>query len=231
MIASRQQERSVDVMRVLVLVLPIPAVEVSDDQDISVPDGTGCFPPPVKAFVEAYIRTAAEDEAQTWLRSVKDKLRKGLNAYRIASEVVGERLTPNTALIRIKGTDSMTVAEVEKRRGVLLTSHGLDVIGVRPERGEVIVIVARDHRSILNLCESSSRRVLPASAPEHNTSFLIGERENNGELFYLNLGGKFEKQPMHGPHTLIASETGGGKGVLIRNLILEICAINAPENA
>src|SRR5271166_4334030 len=53
--------------------------------------------------------------------------------------------------------------------------------------------------------------------------FLIGERENDGGPLYLNLGAPFAGQPIHGPHTLIAGETGGGKGVLTRNLILDIC--------
>jgi S-DNA-T family DNA segregation ATPase FtsK/SpoIIIE len=114
---------------------------------------------------------------------------------------------------------------------VLLTSHALDVIGVRPEKGEVVVMVARDSRAILDLCESWRRRALPATAPAYNTNFLIGERENDGGLLYLNLGAPFAGQPIHGPHTLIAGETGGGKGVLTRNLILDICATNSPSNA
>lgn len=125
----------------------------------------------------------------------------------------------------------MTVAEVEKRRGILLTSHGLDIIAVRPEKGEVVVSVARDRRAILDLCSAWQRRSLPPSAPQSNASFLLGEREMDGGLLYLNLGGEFGGQPQHGPHTLIAGETGGGKGVLTRNIILDICATNSPRNA
>jgi S-DNA-T family DNA segregation ATPase FtsK/SpoIIIE len=64
-----------------------------------------------------------------------------------------------------------------------------------------------------------------------NTSFVLGEREDNGEIIYLNLGGAFAGQPQHGPHTLIAGETGGGKGVFTANLLLDICATNAPSEA
>ncbi len=154
-----------------------------------------------------------------------------LRGYNLETEIVGERLTPNAALIRFKGTDKMTVAEVEKRKGVLLTSHSLDIIGVRPEKGEVVVMVARERRAILDLCESWRRRAFPSSSPGFNTSFVIGERENDGRLLYLNLGAAFEGQPTHGPHTLIAGETGGGKGVLTRNLILDICVTNSPQDA
>jgi len=191
---------------------------------------SACLPPNVERFVLEHTAPAGQVISE-WLDETKRKLRQALRGYGADVEIVGDRLTPNAALVRFKGTDRMTVAEVEKRRGVLLTSHGLDVLGVRPEKGEVVVMIARESRAILDLCESWRRRTFPASSPEHNTSFVIGERENDGGLLYLNLASPFAGQPTHGPHTLIAGETGGGKGVLTRNLILDICATNTPSNA
>lgn len=211
--------------KVLVELPPAP----SSAQPSTPPEGG--LPPGVRAFVLDRVRPGVEHEAAEWLQDTRTRLRQALRGYGLDAEVVGDRLTPNAALVRFKGTDKMTVAEVEKRRGVLLTSHGLDVIGVRPEKGEVVVMVARENRAILDLCESWRRRAFPATSPGHNTSFVVGERENDGRLLYLNLGAPFGGQPMHGPHTLIAGETGGGKGVLTRNLILDICATNAPDNA
>ena len=210
-----------------VLVEPPPA-------PADIPSSTpseGALPPGVRAFVLDRVRPGVEHEAAEWLQDTRTRLRQALRGYGLDAEIVGDRLTPNAALVRFKGTDKMTVAEVEKRRGVLLTSHGLDVIGVRPEKGEVVVMAARENRAILDLCESWRRRAFPATSPGHNTSFVVGERENDGRLLYLNLGAPFGGQPMHGPHTLIAGETGGGKGVLTRNLILDICATNAPDSA
>lgn len=189
------------------------------------------LPPKVRAYVLGHVRPEIEHEAARWLQGAKAKLRQALRGYGLDAEIVGDRLTPNAALVRFKGTDKMTVAEVEKRRGVLLTSHSLDVIGIRPEKGEVVVMVTRESRAILDLCASWRERALPTTAPEHNTSFVIGERENDGRLLYLNLSAPLAGQPTHGPHTLIAGETGGGKGVLTRNLILDICATNAPTSA
>lgn len=191
----------------------------------------GGLPSEVQSYVRSHVHPEFEHKATEWLQGTRTKLRQALRGYGLDAETVGERLTPNAALVKFKGTDKMTVAEVEKRRGVLLTSHGLDVIGVRPEKGEVVVMVTRESRAVLDLCESWRRRAFPATAPEHNTSFVIGERENDGRLLYLNLSTPFEGQPMHGPHTLIAGETGGGKGVLTRNLILDICATNSPTSA
>ncbi|RWC51454.1 MAG: DNA translocase FtsK, partial [Mesorhizobium sp.] len=59
-----------------------------------------------------------------------------------------------------------------------------------------------------------------------NTSFLLGLRELDGEILYLNLGGPFAGVSQHDPHTLIAGATGSGKSVLIQALILDIAATN-----
>ena len=189
----------------------------------------GSYPSEVVAFLQLNVHEESEHAVAEWLETTRTRLRVALRGYTLDAEIVGDRLTPNAALVQFKGTDRMTVAEVEKRREVLLTSHGLDVIAVRPEKGEVVVSVARDQRAILDLCAAWQRRALPSGAPGANTSFLLGEREVDGGLLYLNLGGAFGGQPQHGPHTLIAGETGGGKGVLTRNIILDICATNSPR--
>lgn len=206
--------------------VPEEPLKAEADAEIDVPG----LPAQVARFVQEHARPAG-GEAQDWLEETNRSLRVALRSYSLDVEIVGSRLTPNAALVRLKGTDRMTVGEVEKRRQVLLTSHKLDVIGVRPEKGEVVVMVARDRRAILDLCEAWRRRSFPASTPESNTSFVIGERESDGHLLYLNLGAPFAGQAQHGPHTLIAGETGGGKGILTRNLILDICATNSPAHA
>ena len=201
------------------------------DQVAFAGEQSGSLPAEVSAFVHARSQNEGDAWTSKWLQSTKTKLRLALRGYGLDCEIIGDRLTPNAALIRFRGTDRMTVDEVDKRRKVLLTSHGLDVIGVRPEKGEVVVIVAREKRAVLDLRAAWGARALPGTAPERNTSFVVGEKENDGRLLYLNLGGAFADQPMHGPHTLIAGETGGGKGVLTRNLILDIGATNVPTSA
>ena len=57
---------------------------------------------------------------------------------------------------------------------------------------------------------------------------VIGAKEADGQLLYLNLTNEFGGYAQHGPHTLIAGETGSGKGVLVQNLLLDACATNAP---
>jgi DNA segregation ATPase FtsK/SpoIIIE, S-DNA-T family len=205
----------------------LPTNDVSPDQETA----AGSYLPNVAAFLQANARIESENTAGEWLEATKMRLRVALRGYSLDADIVGARLTPNAALIRFRGTDCMTVAEVEKRREVLLTSHGLDVIAIRPEKGEVVVSIGRDQRAILDFCAAWRRRALPPGSQHSNTSFLLGEREMDGGLLYLNLGGPFGGQPQHGPHTLIAGETGGGKGVLTRSVILDICATNSPRQA
>jgi S-DNA-T family DNA segregation ATPase FtsK/SpoIIIE len=80
--------------------------------------------------------------------------------------------------------------------------------------------------SRLSLAEVWKRRKVQAGNSELNMSFVVGVKELDGELLYLNLGGDFEGSAQHAPHTLIAGSTGSGKSVLLQNLILDICATN-----
>src|SRR5262249_45799582 len=58
-------------------------------------------------------------------------------------------------------------------------------------------------------------------------SFVIGLKEIDGEILYLNLGSAFGGGQQHEPHTLVAGATGSGKSVLIQCLILDIAATNS----
>jgi S-DNA-T family DNA segregation ATPase FtsK/SpoIIIE len=195
------------------------------------PPQLGTFRPGVAAMIAARPVAAAALEGQAWLQTATTRLKSALKGYGLTCDVVGTRLTPNSALIRFRGNESMTVDAVQKRVSTLLTSHALEIVAVRPAKGEVVVMVARDSRVILPTLDLWARRQLSQTAPLRNTSFVLGEREDNGEIIYLNLGGAFAGQPQHGPHTLIAGETGGGKGVFTANLLLDICATNAPSEA
>ena len=172
-----------------------------------------------------------DDEANKWLDLTVRSLQRALRGYDMTAELVGARLTPNAALVRFRGSDDLTVPKVEKRRQELLTSHAIKVINVLAAPMEVVIMVARPSRTILRLQDLWRQRELPLSAPESNTSLLLGASESDGELLYLNVGDGFGGQQPHGPHTLIAGETGSGKGVLVQCLLLDICATNSPAYA
>jgi len=172
-----------------------------------------------------------DDEIKDWLDATVKSLQRALRGYDMTAELVGARLTPNAALVRFRGSDDLTVPKVEKRRQELLTSHAISVINVLAAPMEVVIMVARPSRTILRLRDLWRQRELPRSAPESNTSLLLGACEADGELLYLNVGDGFGGLQPHGPHTLIAGESGSGKGVLVQCLLLDICATNSPLSA
>lgn len=203
------------------------------EEEARIANGRDKWPSPdLAAWVSAgRIVGEDDDEAKEWLDITVGSLQRALRGYDMTAELVGARLTPNAALVRFRGSDDLTVPKVEKRRQELLTSHAIKVINVLAAPMEVVIMVARPSRTILCLRDLWRQRELPSSAPTSNTSLLLGACEADGELLYLNVGDGFGGLQPHGPHTLIAGETGSGKGVLVQCLLLDICATNSPAYA
>ena len=171
------------------------------------------------------------DDVEKWKEDTVRVLQRALGDYDLTAEVIGSRLTPNAVRVRFRGSNDMTVKKVDRHREELLTSHAIKVIDVIPAAKEVIIMVARKQRAILHLKDVWRQRELPNGAPETNSSLLLGAHEEDGNFLYLNVGEEFAGLNPHGPHTLIAGETGSGKGVLVQCLLLDICATNSPDNA
>lgn len=160
-----------------------------------------------------------------------NKLRLALISYNLQAKVTGSRLTPNAIVIRLKGSDQLKVDDIEKRRSILLTTHAIDVINIMAQPGEIVVSLARPNRQSISLADVWKIRKVQNNASGLNMSYVIGVKEIDGELLYLNLGGEFEGGAQHAPHTLIAGATGSGKSVLLQNLILDICMTNSKAMA
>lgn len=173
------------------------------------------------------VKTETDEAAGRWLQETVQRLKTALISYEFQSQVLGQRLTPNAALIRLRGSDRLTVAGLEAKRTQLLTTHGLQIINIAAMPGEVLILIARPNRQVISLAEVWARRSLNRIAGV-NLSLVVGIKEVDGELLYLNFGSEFAGLQQHAPHTLIAGTTGSGKSVLVLNLILDICAFNSP---
>lgn len=160
----------------------------------------------------------------SWLEETVSNLRKALISYNLQAKVVGERLTPNAALVRFKGSDNLQIKDIENRRSQLLTTHGLNIINILGFPGEIVISVERPNREFVSLVEMRKQRKVNSKSGIC-LNLLIGIKEIDGELLYLNLGSD------SAPHTLIAGATGSGKSILLRNIILDICENNLPELA
>ena len=172
-------------------------------------------------------RASVSDVDEAWLESTSQKLRTALLGYGLQAKILGTRLTPNAALIRFMGSDRLRVEDIESKQSALLTTHGLRLVAISPLPGEIVVAVARPQRQTVSLWDVWARRELNRNAAGLNTSFVVGLRELDGEILYLNLGSAFGGAQQHEPHTLVAGATGSGKSVLIQGLILDIAATNS----
>ena len=163
---------------------------------------------------------SAEDGA--WLLETEVTAKEALRQFQLQSKLLGSVLTPNAALLKFRGSASLTVDQVQRHRLEFLTTYGLNLIGVQPEPGVVSLSIARPHRDVVSL-RSLWQRWTP-DGQDGNQSLLIGIREDDGELLVLS-------PSRHAPHTLIAGSTGSGKSVLMQNIILSIAATNRPDQA
>jgi S-DNA-T family DNA segregation ATPase FtsK/SpoIIIE len=138
-------------------------------------------------------------------------------------------ITPNGTLVRFRGHGSLTVKKIEARLQELRTTYGLDVTDLRPGLGWIGLFVARRPRRVVSLARTWLETDWPAGATERCTSMLLGLREDDGRPLWLNLSEPHGGRDVHAPHTLIAGETGSGKGVLVQNILLQLIATNRPE--
>ena len=168
-----------------------------------------------------------EAEGHSWLVAKIDALRAALQAEGMDAPVMGQRLTPNTGLVYVGGR-TLTVAWLERKRTDLLTRYGLDIVRISPMPGQIAIGLRRPARAILHLADAWLMRVADPSGGQR-TSPLLGEKEDDGSLCFLPLASGYLAQERAAPHSLISGTTGSGKGILVTNLILDLCALNSPE--
>jgi S-DNA-T family DNA segregation ATPase FtsK/SpoIIIE len=184
--------------------------------------------PDVQAALAGMGRAAASGEGDAWLQDQVKRLQSALQKEGMDAPVLASRLTPNSGLVDLNGR-SVTVAWLEKKQTELLTKYSLDIIRISPKAGRVVVGLRRPKRVVLHLAEAWRRRRLEETAPRSNMAFVLGEKEDDGELFYLPLGGPFGDQERAAPHSIVSGTTGSGKGILATSLILDVCAFNDPS--
>lgn len=184
--------------------------------------------PRLATLIENHAVQESSDSSaeREWLDTTAQRLRTALLGYNLQAKILGTRLTPNAALVRFMGSDRLRLEDLEARQSALLTTHGLRLVEISPLPGEIVVAVARPRRQTVSLWQVWARRELNRNSAGLNTSFVLGLRELDGDILYLNLGSAFGGAQQHEPHTLVAGATGSGKSVLLQSLILDIAATN-----
>ena len=208
----------------------------SDTQDYANRDGNGStgetstgWKDAIQATVVSMRRPIEQREGEEWLKEVVKSFKQAVQAEDMQAPVENAVLTPNSALLHLGGRN-ITVKWLEGKRTDLMTGYGVEIIRITPMPGRIAVALKRPKRGILHLSEVWARRKLEPNAPTRNMALVVGEQEDDGALFYLSLESDFEGQEQAAPHTLVSGTTGSGKGILISNLILDVCAFNDPRS-
>ena len=173
-----------------------------------------------------------DTKSREWAEETCTNTQRALSHFEMHAEFADSkfRLTPNGVLIGFRGHATLTVDKLEKKRSEMLTTHGIDVVDIRPGPGTISLFVKRDPRAQVPLASTWLDAPWPDREPGDLTNFAIGVREDDGNLLFLNLAGKCGGYDEHGPHTLIAGETGSGKGILTQGFLLQLVAFNDPKN-
>ena len=185
--------------------------------------------PGIYDAVVAMLRPNVRRAGGQWLKEVVRAFKRAVQAEDMEAPVEEAVLTPNSALLHVAGR-GLTVRWLENKRTDLMTRYGVEIIRVTPMAGRIAVALKRPRRGILHLSEVWTRRAVEPSAPTKNMALVVGEREDDGALFYLSLEGDFAGREQAAPHTLVSGTTGSGKGMLVSNLILDVCAFNDPRS-
>ena len=173
-----------------------------------------------------------DTQSREWAEETCTRTQRALSHFEMHAEFADPkfRLTPNGVLIGFRGHSTLTVDKLEKKRSEMLTTHGIDVVDIRPGPGTISLFVKREPRAQVPLASTWLDAPWPDRETGDLTNFAIGVREDDGNLLFLNLAGKCGGYDEHGPHTLIAGETGSGKGILTQGLLLQLVAFNDPKN-
>lgn len=189
----------------------------------------GPWSPEISAVLSRLSRAKDEAAGETWLEQQIVALRSALQTEGMDAPVMGSRLTPNTGLIYVGGR-SLTVSWLERRQTDLLTRYGLDIVRITPMPGQIAVGLRRPTRAILHLADAWLKRTGEPDSQTLSMAPLLGEKEDDGALCFLPLASGFAGQETAAPHSLISGTTGSGKGILVTNLMLDLCALNAPQD-
>jgi S-DNA-T family DNA segregation ATPase FtsK/SpoIIIE len=97
-----------------------------------------------------------DEESERWLHETVLRLKTALISYELQAQVLGQRLTPNAALVRLIGTDRLTVNGIEAKRSEILTTHALKLINVSALPGEILIHSANGFHSPMSGREGDS---------------------------------------------------------------------------
>lgn len=196
--------------------------------------------PGLPPALESVMRSVAESKGAGQVKEAEERfaadtarnLQAALTEFNMVAQLAEPKTisTPNGVLVNFAGHSTLTVPKLNTKLTELRTTFGLDVTDIRAGLGRISLFVAAQERRVVDLARVWLETKWPEGSPQTISNFLLGLREDTGEPLWLNLRNKYGRNEEHGPHTLIAGETGSGKGVLMQSLLLQMVALNSPQN-
>ena len=189
---------------------------------------------PIQKWILARQEKKEENEETTqWIQETIKLLQRGFAAFKLQAVLAKSKpiLAPGALIVELEGKQGTNKKSIDKHKDELFSTYGVKILRVEIRARSLLISITRDQRSVLHYAEILPRRIFQRGKDGINRCFLIGMKEVDGQLLYLNLGKKIGDIPNHSPHTLVAGGTGSGKSVLVRNLILDYCATNSPQLA
>ena len=180
---------------------------------------------------EREVDSVGDPQLNEWAESMCVEVRNALEDFDMYAKFYERkfRLTPNGVLVTFCGHPTLTVAKVQRRTSELLTTYGIEVVYIQPGRGTISLSIKREPRVMVPLAATWLSALRPRDELG-GLSLVIGVREDDGSSLLLNFAGEFGGYANHGPHTLIAGETGSGKGILIQSILLQLVSLNDPKD-
>ena len=168
-------------------------------------------------------KVANEESDTEWLKTTTVRLHEALKNEEMEGILKKNSLTPIAARIVYQGNSKLTVANIEKKYSYFRSTYALDILQVEALLGEVVFYIKRPNRKFIDLPSKLVQAFTERGNTVENRKLLIAESEVDGSNVYLDTS--------HSPHSLVAGSSGSGKGVLLQNLLLDICASNSPNRA
>jgi hypothetical protein len=168
------------------------------------------------------VHQESQESLSTRLDEIHNALKRFLPRKQIKAEFGPAQITPNAFRIRLTGRSNpdLTSSKLEGLRDQLKAGERLHLINVEVEPGYYAMSFKRDKREVISYLQCLRDRQV--TGPESNRKLLLGRREDNGELLYLDLGDD--------PHALVGGMSGSGKSQLLNQLILDLMLTNDPKH-
>lgn len=166
----------------------------------------------------------------SFVQESEQALLTGLTKLGLKPVLKSTKITANGVIFSFEGNDRFETEMINKVRGKLLTTYGVNIYDIKPKARQIDLYVMNEDRIAIPFLALLAKRQFNYDYYQfdgkkvrgYNTKLILGLGEETGEIVYLD----YREE---NPHTLVAGTTGSGKSVLLNCMILDMALTNWPE--